>query len=170
MHSHIDRRGKWGCAECCALNILSFQLQRPALAWEEGPQATAAPESTRSQSSSAFRLDLKFDAFDAAQSGPGGQGFALGAKNREVNEIDALKVSLSTLDGAVRFSLRQAESFYSADPNYLRMLASRNKNTSTPGKERFLLHDGSGGTAGLDRLDVRTYDIARVVVSPFAFP
>jgi len=168
MHSHIDRRGKWGCAAGCALIILSFQLQRPALAWEEVPQATAAPESTRSQSSSAFKLDLKFDAFDAAQSGPGGQGFALGAKNREVNEIDDLKVSLSTLDGAMRFSLRQAESFYSADPNYLRLLASRNKNTSTPGKERFLLHDGSGGTAGLERLDVRIFDIDWMGVSTFA--
>src|SRR5262245_35568771 len=166
MHSHIDRRGK--CAAGCALMLFSFQLQRPALAWEEVPQPTVAPESTRSQSGSAFKFDLKFDAFDAAQSGPGGQGFALGVKNREVNEIEDLKVSLSALDGAVRFSLRQAESFYSADPAYLRLLASRNKNTSTPGKERFLLHDGSGGTAGLERLDVRIFDVDWLGASAFA--
>ena len=147
--------------------MFSFLLQGPASAWEQ-ISPTVAPESTRSQSGNAFKLDLKFDAFDAAQSVAGGQGFALGGKNGEVNDIQDLKFNLSAMDGAMRFSARQAESFYSADPAYLQLLASRNKNTNTPGKERFLLHDGSNGTAGIQRLDVRMFDVDWIGASAFA--
>ena len=63
--------------------------------------------------------------------------------------------------------MRAAESFYAANPEYLRLLASRSKNTNSPGKERFLFREGEG-TAALQRLDVKVFDADWLGASAYA--
>jgi hypothetical protein len=119
-----------------------------------------------------YKFDMKFKTFDAAQPVTGAlQGFAFPGKHRERNDIKDLRLNLSTFDDWVRFSVRQSQSFYAADADYLRMLASRNKNRNSPGKERFLLGgvgDGANGTAGLERLDVNVFRSEWLGASVFA--
>jgi hypothetical protein len=105
-----------------------------------------------------LKFDMKFDTLDAAQPVGGAlQGFAFPGKHRERNPVEDFRLNVATSDDWVRFSVRQSESFYAADPDYLRMLASRNKNRNSPGKERFLYQERAEGTAGLERLDVNVF-------------
>jgi len=146
-----------------------------ASAWEStsdpglfGLSSSPGSQSARQQPESAFKLDMKFDALDAARSGTGGAPGFVSPKNGETNGIEDLRFSLATPDETVRLSVRAAQSFYAANFEYLRLLASRNKNKNSPGKERFLYNDGAEGAAGLERLDVKLFDSSWLGASAYA--
>jgi len=119
---------------------------------------------------SLYKFGFKFNAVDAAQPVSGAlQGFSVARRNWEQNNVEDLRLNFSALGDWVQLSVRQSQSQYSADQNYLRELASRNKNKNLLGKERFLGRDGAEGAAGLQRLDVRLFDSNLLGVSTFAF-
>ena len=130
--------------------------------------SSLGPESVRQRPDGVFKVETKFDAFDAARSRPGGMAGFIVPKNGETNGIEDFRFSLTTPDEGVRLSVRAAESFYTANSEYLRLLASRNKNKNSPGKERFLFSDGTEGTAALQRLDVKVFDADWLGASAYA--
>ena len=181
------RRKGWRRATDRAVGISLFMLfGGSAWAWEvSGPgfypgslqtypqplqpalPSSVGPESGRPRPDGVFKVETKFDAFDAARSRPGGAPGFVVPKNGETNGIEDFRFSLATPDEGVRLSLRAAESFYAANPEYLRLLASRSKNTNSPGKERFLFREGEG-TAALQRLDVKVFDAGWLGASAYA--
>ena len=133
-----------------------------------GLPSSLGPESVRQRPDDVFKVETKFDAFDAARSKPGGAPGFIVPKNGETNGIEDFRFSLATSDERVRLSLRAAESFYAANSEYLRLLASRSTNKNSPGKERFLFREGAEGAAGLARLDVKVLDADWLGASTFA--
>jgi hypothetical protein len=116
-----------------------------------------------------FRVDVKTNFLDAAQQNGGAlQGFAASDKHHQQNYVEDLNLTFATPDDWVRFSVRQSQSTYAADADYLRMLASQNKNRNSPGRERFLFHEGTEGTAGLQRIDVNVLKSDWLGASVFA--
>jgi hypothetical protein len=87
-------------------------------------------------------------------------------KSRERNQVDDLKLKLSTSNEILQLTIRESESSYSADTNYLLDLARKNRND--PGVQRFLQSPGTGH-ADLQRLDFKLYDTDSFGVTAFAF-
>lgn len=130
---------------------------------------SAPADRTRAETDNLFKFDMKFDARDEArQAGGALQGFSVPTRRFERNDLEDLSFNLATVNDTVRISVRQAQSFYAADVDYLRLLASRNRNRNIPGPERLLLQSGLEGTAGLQRLDVKVLDADWVGASAFA--
>jgi hypothetical protein len=126
--------------------------------------------SDQTSENSLYKLGAKFNAIDEAQPKSGAlQGLSLPRKNWEQNNVEDLRLNFSTFGDWLQLSVREAQSQYSADQNYLRMLASRNNNKNSPGKERFLGLNGVEGTAALQRLDAKLFSSDLIGVSTFAF-
>ena len=112
---------------------------------------------------------MQFSSNDAARPAGGAlQGVGFLGRHRERNDVEDLRLNLATPNDRVRFSFRQSQSFYGADADYLRMLARKNQNRNSPGKERFLFQQGTEGSANLARLDVDVIRSEWVRTSAFA--
>jgi hypothetical protein len=172
-------------APACAL------LNTSALAWDQYAMAGNSPvfypqtllfyplalqtESVpgpehRSGADSLYKFTAKYNSGDAAQNANGAlQGFSIRRKNWEENPVGDLKLNLSVIENWVQLSVRQSQSVYAADPDYLGTLANKNKNLNLPGKERFLLREGAEGNAGIQRIDFKLFDSGFLAMSAFAF-
>jgi hypothetical protein len=118
---------------------------------------------------SLYKFQIKFSSVDAAQQTKGAlRGFPVPRRNWEQNYIQNLNLKLSALEDRVQFSVRQSQSFYAADPNYLRVLASKDKNKNLSGKERFLFREVALGTALSERLETKIFESNLVGLSTFA--
>jgi hypothetical protein len=89
-------------------------------------------------------------------------------KNRERNQVDDLKLKLSTSNETLQLTIRESGSLYSADANYLLDLARKNRNSNDPGVQRFLQNPGTGH-ADLQRFDFKLYETDSFGVTAFAF-
>ena len=137
--------------------VVSPELYPDSLLFYPGPLHVEPGLSLQEQTrrDAGFRVDLKTNFLDAAQQNGGAlQGLAASDKHHQQNYVEDLNLTFATSNDWVRFSVRQSQSAYTADADYLRMLASQNKNRNSPGRERFLFHEGAEGTAGLERIDV----------------
>jgi hypothetical protein len=117
-----------------------------------------------------YKFIAKFNSTDVAQQ-MGGllQGFSFRLRNWQQNKVEDVNLSFSSREDWVQLSIKQSQTVYAADPNYLLTLASRNKNKSMPGKERFLFQEGAEGSATLQRLDTKIVESNLFGLSAFAF-
>jgi hypothetical protein len=89
-------------------------------------------------------------------------------KNWERNQVDDLKLKLSTFNDILQFTIRESGSAYFADVSYLLDLARKNRDKNSPGPQRFLQVPGEGH-AGLQRVDVKLFDSTSLTVTAFGF-
>ena len=128
-----------------------------------------APAFESGDSETRLKLRMQFSSNDAAQPAGGAlQGVGFLGGHRERNDVEDLRLNLATPNDRVRFSFRQSQSFYAADADYLRMLARKNQNRNSPGKDRFLFQQRAEGSANLARLDVNVIRSEWVRASAFA--
>jgi len=83
--------------------------------------------------------------------------FSFPLRNWEENRVEDARMNFGMVDDRLELTMRQSHSFYAADRNYLLQLASRNKNSNTPGLERFLAPNSAEGDADLQRIDAKLY-------------
>ena len=83
--------------------------------------------------------------------------FLLPRRNWEANRVQDVRMNFGMLDDRLQLTMKQSHSFYAADRDYLLQLASKNKNSSTPGRERFLAANSAEGDADLQRIDAKLY-------------
>ena len=83
--------------------------------------------------------------------------FSFPRRNWEANQVQDVRMNFGMLDDRLQFTMKQSHSFYAADWDYLVQQARKNKNSSIPGRERFLAPNGSEGDANLQRLDAKLY-------------
>jgi len=89
-------------------------------------------------------------------------------RNWEANRVQDVKMNFGMLDDRLQLTMKQSHSFYAADRDYLLQLASKNKNSSNPGRERFLAANGSEGDADLQRVDAKLYRSDFLELATFA--
>ena len=83
--------------------------------------------------------------------------FSFPLRNWEANRVQDVRMNFGMLDDRLQLTMKQSHSFYAADRDYLLQLASKNKNSSTPGRERFLAANSPEGDADLQRIDAKLY-------------
>jgi hypothetical protein len=150
------------------LDLLSAQDTLPQ-PWQP-PLRFGRVDDNNQKTNSVFKSDFKFNVFDGTQPASGSlQGFSATRKNWEQNSVNDMRINFSTSDNRVQFSMRQSQSQYFADPDYLRVLASRNTSPNSPGKERFFQKEGTEGAAALQRFDAKLLDSNLLGISAFAY-
>src|SRR5262245_60745704 len=112
-----------------------------------------ASQSTLSETDKGSTPDLnytaKFNAANVAQPTNGLlQGFAAPVSNWQRNNVEDTNLNFKLLQDTVQLSIRQSQSFYAADPSYLRSLAKQKK---------YMPPNYAEGIAGLARVDFNVF-------------
>src|SRR5262249_30555623 len=97
------------------------------------------------------------DTYTVREANSNSSDFSFPRRNWEANRVQDVRMHFGMLDDRLEFTMKQSHSFYAADWEFLQQLASKNKNSSTPGRERFLAANGSEGDANLERVDAKLY-------------
>jgi len=97
------------------------------------------------------------DTYTVREANSNSPDFPFPGRNWEANWVQDLRMNFGMLDDRLQLTMKQSHSFYAADRNYLLQLASKNRNSSNPGRERFLAANSSEGDADLQRIDAKLY-------------